>query len=197
MAKEEFRAGAHGFRCGPWPWWPGYCCLPHRQARRDRPSARPWRHARKMPSPPSAIGWIRCSGRRPTRHKLPPIKPSTSRILMTSPAGQVSDDDTLRLARLVSEDSGISMSAAMNRVTDAEARYSQSVNNARKATAIAALWTAFSLLFGAIVAVAAAIAARWQDDRISFSRYSGARISPGPKRTRSGRRQSRPRRPGW
>jgi hypothetical protein len=31
------------------------------------------------------------------------------------------------------------------------------------------VWTAFALLFGAVVAVAAAISARWMDDRITFS----------------------------
>jgi hypothetical protein len=34
---------------------------------------------------------------------------------------------------------------------------------------IVTLWTAFALLFGAIVAVATAISARWMDDKVSFS----------------------------
>jgi hypothetical protein len=31
------------------------------------------------------------------------------------------------------------------------------------------LWIALALLFGAVVAVAAAISARWEDDKINFS----------------------------
>jgi len=38
-----------------------------------------------------------------------------------------------------------------------------------KATSTVTLWSAFALLFGAIVAVAAAISSRWMDDKISFS----------------------------
>ena len=39
----------------------------------------------------------------------------------------------------------------------------------RKAAGYASLWTAFALLFGAVLAVAAAISARWEDDKIHFS----------------------------
>ena len=38
----------------------------------------------------------------------------------------------------------------------------------RETASITALWTAIALLFGMIVAVAAAISARWQDDKINF-----------------------------
>jgi MFS family permease len=38
-----------------------------------------------------------------------------------------------------------------------------------KTASIITLWTAFALLFGAIVATAAAISSRWMDDKISFS----------------------------
>lgn len=34
---------------------------------------------------------------------------------------------------------------------------------------VATIWSALALLFGAIVAVAAAISARWMDDKVSFS----------------------------
>jgi hypothetical protein len=36
---------------------------------------------------------------------------------------------------------------------------------ARKAAAAISLWTALALLFGAVVAVFAAVSARWEDDR--------------------------------
>ena len=168
-AEEEFRAGAHGFLMWALAVVAGLLLLAASSGAAG--SAIGAALATRPQDAVSPVGyWVDSMFRpAPNAPQVAADKAEASRILMTSPAGQVSDDDTLRLARLVSEDSGISMSAAMNRVTDAEARYSQSVNNARKATAIAALWTAFSLLFGAIVAVAAAIAARWQDDRISFS----------------------------
>jgi hypothetical protein len=79
------------------------------------------------------------------------------------------DADTTRLARLVSQDAGISMSEAMMRVGDAQAQMRKAADDARKAAGIVALWTAFALLFGAIVAIASAISARWMDDRITFS----------------------------
>lgn len=61
------------------------------------------------------------------------------------------------------------MSAAMERVADSQAQMRKAADDARKAASMIALWTAFALLFGAIVAVASAISARWMDDRISFS----------------------------
>jgi hypothetical protein len=79
------------------------------------------------------------------------------------------DADTTRLARLVSQDAGMSMSAAMMRVSDSEAQMRKAADDTRKATAMVALWTALALLFGAVVAVAAAISARWMDDKVSFS----------------------------
>jgi hypothetical protein len=54
-------------------------------------------------------------------------------------------------------------------VQNTEAEMRAAADNARKAASIISLWTAFALLFGAVVSVAAAISARWMDDRISFS----------------------------
>jgi len=81
----------------------------------------------------------------------------------------VSDADNTHLARMVSQDTGMPMAAAMDRVSDVEARMHQAAQDARKAASIFSLWTAFALLFGAVVSVAAAISARWMDDRITFS----------------------------
>ena len=50
-----------------------------------------------------------------------------------------------------------------------KAQQRKALNEARKASSIASLWAAFAMLFGAAVSVAAAIAARWLDDRVSFS----------------------------
>jgi hypothetical protein len=79
------------------------------------------------------------------------------------------NDNTARIAHLVAEETGLSMLAATSRVSDVETRMQMAANDARKAASMLTLWTAFSLLFGAIVAVAASISARWMDDRISFS----------------------------
>jgi fatty acid desaturase len=74
----------------------------------------------------------------------------------------------MRLARLVSENAGLSMAASLQRVADSEAQMKKAADDARKAASMVALWTAFALLFGCIVAVASAISARWMDDRITF-----------------------------
>ena len=96
-------------------------------------------------------------------------KDEARRILSMNAPGAVSEDDNARLSRLVSEADGISPDAARVRVNDAEAGWANAARDAKRIAAIAALWTAFALLFGAIVAVATSIAARWQDDRIAFS----------------------------
>jgi hypothetical protein len=83
--------------------------------------------------------------------------------------GAVNDGDTIHLARMVSQDTGMPMAAAVDRVNDVEARMRTAATDARKAASIFSLWTAFALLFGAIVSVAAAISSRWMDDRITFS----------------------------
>lgn len=89
-------------------------------------------------------------------------------ILRMNTPGQVSDQDTARLVSMVSGEDGISIPAATSRVTDAEARWANAAHDARRTATVTALWTAIALLFGAIVAVAATIAARWQDDKINF-----------------------------
>ena len=84
-------------------------------------------------------------------------------------ADGANDADSALVARLVAQDSNISMPAAMARVADIQTQMRQDADMARKAASMASLWTAFALLFGAIVAVASAISARWTDDRITFS----------------------------
>jgi hypothetical protein len=84
-------------------------------------------------------------------------------------ANGANDTDTDVIARLVSQDAGISMPAALARVADIQIRIRQNADAVRKAASIASLWTAFALLFGAIVTVASAISARWMDDKITFS----------------------------
>ena len=99
-------------------------------------------------------------------------KAEAGRILAISGAAAHSDSDSARIAHLVSLDAGISMQAGMNRVLKTQGDIRVAMDNTRKAASILSLWTAFALLFGAIVSVAAAISARWMDDRITFSMAS-------------------------
>jgi hypothetical protein len=98
-------------------------------------------------------------------------KAEAGRILSIGMAngGSLAADDRAQVARLISNDIGITYDAAVARVRDVEARIHddevQAADAARKAAAYASLWTAFALLFGAIVAVFAAVSARWEDDR--------------------------------
>lgn len=95
-------------------------------------------------------------------------KAEAGRILAMD-AGMLSAPDGDRIARLISQDAGISLQAGYNRVQKAQTQMRLAADNARKAASILSLWTAFALLFGAVISVAAAISARWMDDRITFS----------------------------
>jgi len=110
-------------------------------------------------------------------------KAQAGRILaadMIDPDG-VNERDTDIVARLVSQDAGIPMPAATSRVADIQARMRREADDTRKAASIASLWTGFALLFGAIVAVASAISARWMDDKITFSLAPRRRSALGQK----------------
>ena len=72
------------------------------------------------------------------------------------------------MAELVSHDAGLSMTGAIARVSNAQTHMRLDADAARKAASIVSLWTAFALLFGAVLSVASAISARWMDDKISF-----------------------------
>jgi hypothetical protein len=80
--------------------------------------------------------------------------------------------DKDRIATLVAQDTGLAITSAQRRVDNAEARMHndvvQAAETARKIASYASLWIAASLLFGAIVAAAAAMSARWEDDKITF-----------------------------
>lgn len=109
----------------------------------------------------------------PRTRSIAADKAEAGRILTVGMAdgGRLSSDDHTQIARLIAQDTGLNLGAAQNRVTDVEARIRHdalvAAETARKTAAYAALWTAFALLFGAIVAVAAAISARWEDDKES------------------------------
>ncbi len=98
-------------------------------------------------------------------------KAEAGRILTIGMAngGHLTPDDHTQIARLVAQDTGLTLGAAQSRVTDVENRIRQdevtAAETARKTAAYASLWTAFALLFGGMVAVAAAISARWEADK--------------------------------
>jgi hypothetical protein len=77
--------------------------------------------------------------------------------------------DRARLIDLVSSQAGIAPKDAAGRVdreaTDIKTKTEHAANIARKTASYAALWIALSLVFGAIVSITAAIAARDEDDR--------------------------------
>jgi len=82
---------------------------------------------------------------------------------------QLAADDRTRLMALVSAQAGISRDHAAGRIdrmqADVQARTKHAADIARRAASYASLWIAFSLLFGSVVAMAAAIFARKEDDR--------------------------------
>ncbi|HEY8948535.1 MAG TPA: hypothetical protein VIM56_06595 [Rhizomicrobium sp.] len=101
-------------------------------------------------------------------------KAEVSRIFdvgMTNGA-RLSQYDKDRIAALVAQDTGLALATAQRRVDNAENRIHadvvQAADMARKIASYASLWIAASLLFGAIVAAAAAMSARWEDDKITF-----------------------------
>ena len=81
----------------------------------------------------------------------------------------LTDNDRSRLIALVVRNAGVSRDEAAGRVdamqSDTRATVEQAANTARKAASHASLWIGFSLLFGAIVAIFAAVSARIEDDR--------------------------------
>ncbi|HEV7178413.1 MAG TPA: hypothetical protein VGN11_00970, partial [Candidatus Baltobacteraceae bacterium] len=101
-------------------------------------------------------------------------KAEVTRIInvgMTNSA-RLNQYDKDRIAALIAQDTGMALPGAQRRVDNAETRMHndtvQAADTARKIASYASLWIAASLLFGAIVAAAAAMSARWKDDAITF-----------------------------
>ncbi|HEX4301655.1 MAG TPA: hypothetical protein VHZ78_02605 [Rhizomicrobium sp.] len=120
-------------------------------------------------APPTALGTTTIMPSTP--RSIGADKAEAGRILTVGMAngGHLTADDHTQIARLVAQDTGLTLGAAQSRVTDVENRIRQdeaaAAETARKTAAYASLWTAFALLFGAVVAVAAAISARWEADK--------------------------------
>lgn len=86
-----------------------------------------------------------------------------------TPGGTFTTDDRVRLIQLVSQQAGVSQREATLRVAAMESlltdRARRTAEAARKIASYASLWMAFALLFGALVAMVAAVTARLEDDR--------------------------------
>ena len=82
--------------------------------------------------------------------------------------------DRTRLIDLVSAQADVSRKAAADRIdrmqSDVQAKTRQTEDVARKVASYASLWIAFSLLFGAIVSIVAAVTARNEDERDATTR---------------------------
>jgi hypothetical protein len=160
--EEEFRAGAHGLAVWALAIVAGLAVLALTAASgaaAKGPQAAPasyWADMLLVPSGPGTPASV-------TNDKL-----EAGRLLaldLVGPTNGGANRD--ELTRLVMQDTGL-RDGATARVDAVEAQMRDDANAARKAASIAAVWTALALLFGAVVSVAAAISARWEDDRISF-----------------------------
>jgi hypothetical protein len=106
-----------------------------------------------------------------TTRSLAADKAEAGRILAVGMAngGTLSHEDRAQLAQIVSNDTGMGLDPTTARVNDVVNRIRadeiRTAEAARKTAAYTSLWTAFALLFGAIITVAAAISSRWQDDK--------------------------------
>jgi hypothetical protein len=82
---------------------------------------------------------------------------------------QLTLEDRVRLSDIIAAQAGISRDAAAGRTDRMQAEVQEKTRHtmdvAKRTASYAALWMAFSLLFGAIVAVFSAISARLEDDR--------------------------------
>lgn len=83
-----------------------------------------------------------------------------------NPAHNANREDLMRLTAM---NAGGSYEATAARVDFVEARMRQELDMARRSAGYAALWIAAALLFGVVLAVASAISAGWEEDRLGFS----------------------------
>jgi hypothetical protein len=92
---------------------------------------------------------------------------------------QLAPSDRDRLIYLVASQARVALTTAAERVdrmqTDVQTQARAAADRARKTASYASLWIAFSLLFGAVVAVFSAISARIEDDRESWNPFLALR----------------------
>jgi hypothetical protein len=97
---------------------------------------------------------------------LADAKAEAARLMTVGVAAAQSDASNVsELSRLAVQFAGLSSPRATERVRQTEdamrAKAKDAAETARKAATYLAIWTALSLLFGAVVCVAATVSARW------------------------------------
>ena len=90
--------------------------------------------------------------------------------------GAIAPDDHARLSDLIVS-RGVSRDVAAARIDSMQAEARRTLDAARRAASYGALWMAISLIFGAVVAIFSAIAARLEDDFATWRK--GAGNAPG------------------
>jgi len=166
--EEEFRAAAHGFAM--WALAVVASILLVAISSTLAGSAIAAGAASRDTNRDSAGYWVDMMFRpAPNTNQVAADKAEAGRIMAMDAAPGDNQADDARLARMVSQDAGLSPQSSMDRVAAVKAQQRKALNEARRAASVASLWAAFAMLFGAAVSVAAAISARWLDDRVSFS----------------------------
>lgn len=170
--EEEFRAGSHGLVMWAITVAAGLAFLAlvaaggaamHREGVRSETSISAyWADMLLHPDSPHAMA----RGEDIAQDKL-----TAARILAADlhPGNTEHGANRAELARLAALDGGLSYAEASDRVNSIEGRMKLEMDTARKAAGYGALWIALALLFGAVVSVAAAIFAGWEDDKLNFS----------------------------
>src|ERR1700749_2178268 len=129
-AEEEFRAAAHGFVMWALAVVAGLLLLGIASTMTGS-AAMGAMSARSEPN--LSNYWVDTMFRpAPNTPQVAADKAEAGRILAAD-GTMTNDADTARLARLVSEDAGVSMSAAMERVAESEAQMRKAADDARKA----------------------------------------------------------------
>lgn len=104
---------------------------------------------------------------------LADAKAEAARLLPVDAATGDGANDT-ELARLAMTFAGLAPDVALRRVHDTEnamrTQAKQTADAARKGASYLSLWTAFALLFGAVVCVVATVSARWKEEHDLFGR---------------------------
>ena len=162
--EEEFRAAAHGF-----VMW-SLAVVAGLLLAASVPTMSASTGAARMGNAGVSNYWVDSMFRgAPNNPVVIADKAQASRILLMTGREPLAGDDRMAIADMVSRDTGLSGANALTRVSNGEIHFRDAVENLRKAAAMVTLWTAFALLFGAIVSVASAISARWMDDKVGFS----------------------------
>src|ERR1700761_1406081 len=165
LRDEEYRAGSHGLVMWAVTVAAGLVLLVlasfgsaplHRDTERSETSISAyWADMLLHPDSPHAMA---------RGEDLAQDKAEAARLLAADlhPGNTQHDGNRNELTRLVIMDAGLSGPEAMDRVNYVEGRMKQELDMTRKAAGFAALWLAVSLLFGAVLAAASAIAAGWE-----------------------------------